>query len=70
MTNKEVKETWMFMRKLLSNGISQDYVSYICDSIFEDVVCDIEECADKDWNDDDMRLAIGRVLCERLGIER
>lgn len=35
--------------------------------IIDDVVKDVEECADgENWNDSDVRLAIGRVLIQRL----
>jgi len=37
------------------------------DLIIDDVVKDVEECADgENWNDSDVRLAIGRVLIQRL----
>lgn len=37
------------------------------DLIIDDVVRDVEECADgENWNDSDVRLAIGRVLIQRL----
>ena len=42
----------------------------ISESILEDVVRDVEECADpKYWNSIDVDIAITRVLKERLGIE-
>lgn len=50
--------------------ISDDYYGRICDAILPEVEKDVKETADKDnWNEDDVRLAIGRVLCDRLGIE-
>lgn len=53
------------------NGlIPQDYIHPIAEAITEAVAQDIYESADpSEWNDDDVRLAIGRVLCKRLGIE-
>lgn len=60
-------------------SVSDDYASYILDHVkngntfLEDVVNDISEtslCEEYDyWNEDDIRLAIGRVLMNRLGID-
>lgn len=59
------------VKRNLSKGISDDYLSDIVNAIIDDVVRDVDECADsKNWNEDDVKLAVGRVLCERLGIER
>ena len=53
----------------LLGSISRDYSKSIADAIADDVARDIYECADnEDWNIDDVRLAVGRVLCKRLGI--
>ena len=50
--------------------VSDDYWGKIADKILDEVCEDIEATADKDeWNEDDVRLAVGRVLCEKLGIE-
>lgn len=39
----------------------------VTDLIIDDVVKDVKECADNEnWNDCDVRLAIGRVLIQRL----
>lgn len=44
-----------------------DQAQSVTDLIIDDVVKDVEECADGDnWNDSDVRLAIGRVLIQRL----
>ena len=44
-----------------------DQARNITDIIIDDVVKDVEECADgENWNDSDVRLAIGRVLIQRL----
>ena len=51
-------------------AISRDYSKHIADAIADDVARDIHETADhEDWNIDDVRLAVGRVLCKRLNIE-
>ena len=56
------------MRELL-NGVSGDYAGKIADAIAEDVADDVVECADlNEWNDCDVRLAIGRVLLKTLGV--
>lgn len=53
-----------------SYQISDSYWPCIIDAILDKVAQDVEECADpKEWNEDDVRLAVGRVLCEALGIE-
>ena len=58
------------MVRLLRLSISTDYVGVIAEKIGSEVLEDVELCADSDeWNEDDIRLAIGRVLCEKLGIE-
>lgn len=44
-----------------------DQAQSVTDLIIDDVVKDVEECADgENWNDSDVRLAIGRVLIQRL----
>ena len=49
--------------------IGEDYLRGIADEILDDVNEDVRCSADEDYNEDDIRLAIGRVLCNRLGIE-
>ena len=64
------KLIYEFMECELLKVMSDDYIRDIVDSIIDDVVRDVEECADLDsWNYDDVKLAIGRVLKSRLGIE-
>lgn len=59
------------LRSLLGAAISDDYVNDIINDIIDDVYEDVATCADQEkWNEDDVRLAVGRVLCDRLGIER
>ncbi len=36
--------------------------------LLDDIIKDIEESADEDFNDDDVRIAIRRTLFEKLGI--
>ena len=56
------------VEKLLSKSVSDDYASRIIDAIIEDVIEDVNETADpEEWDDDDVRLALGRVLLKSLG---
>ncbi len=59
--------TWA--RELLKNAVSNDYVDYILDVIINDVKEDVFASADENFNEDDVRFAIGRVLMKKLGIE-
>ena len=54
---------------ILGKSISEDYVRYIYTAISGDLIEDVETSADENYSIDDIRLAIGRVLCNRLGIE-
>jgi hypothetical protein len=58
------------MQGINRNGlVSEDYIRPIAEKIVEDVAQDIYESADQDdWNCDDVRMAVGRVLCRRLRI--
>lgn len=65
------------VRDVLSRAVSCDYVDRLLfdetnGTIMSDIIRDIEETSDfgnsGDYNDDDIRLAIGRVLCARLGM--
>jgi hypothetical protein len=50
--------------------VSDEYAPKIFDAIAEDVAEDIKASADaENFNNDDIRLAVGRVLAKRLGIE-
>lgn len=66
MENK-IKSVLLNMKD--AKQISDDYWRAIAESIADDVVQNVQETADPDeWNEDDIRLAVGRVLCDRLGI--
>lgn len=55
---------------MLGKAISTDYLDTILDVIIDDVFEDVQTCADPvQWNEDDIKLAIGRVLCYKLGID-
>lgn len=69
MTGKEVIVRGI-AEELLRKAMSDDYSDRVASEIMSDVIQDVDECADSDdWNIDDVRLAIGRALCARLGIE-
>lgn len=54
----------------IDGPISQDHIRPIAESIIEDVAQDIYETADREeWDSDDVRIAVGRVLCKKLNIE-
>lgn len=61
------QEIRRIVEMLFIDSISSDYVNTIIDCIIDDVVQDVCECADEqNWNEDDVRLAIGRVLINKL----
>lgn len=49
--------------------ISDDYSDHIFDLIQDEVAEDVYTAAGREYNDDDIRLAVGRILVKRLGIE-
>lgn len=54
----------------LENGIISDYSSLMADEIMNGVARDVLETADQaSWGVSDVRMAIGRVLLKRLGVE-
>jgi hypothetical protein len=68
MTKHE--QIYLMIYKMLGVAVSDHYIGDIVDNIINDVVEDVEECADPDnWNEDDVRLAIGRTLKNKLHID-
>jgi len=59
----------IFIEKILRKAISDDYSSTILNFIYDDVIEDIKTSADEDYNEDDVKLALGRVLIDKLNIE-
>lgn len=45
--------------------MDSEYRNRIADNILNDVIDDIEETADEEFNDSDIRIAIARVLVRR-----
>ena len=79
MNEVQKKEIKMLINKIMIDAVSSDYASYILehtkkrktfvDDVIEDVMCASAWEEEGYYNDDDIRLAIGRVLMERLKIE-
>ena len=46
-----------------------EYMELVYGIIIGDVIRDIEECADEEFNDSDVSLAVQRVLMKALNIE-
>lgn len=57
----------------MKSAISDDYVYDIRRAILDEVVADVVETSafkeNGTWNDDDIKLAVGRVLMNKLGLE-
>lgn len=53
-------------RRVMTQGISDDYVSDILDALGEDIVDDIILCADEEYSEGDIKLSIGRAILSRL----
>lgn len=51
----------------LAPVVGEDYLRGVVARIARDVKRDLDETADREFNDTDLRLAVGRVLCARLG---
>lgn len=66
-------DVFYFLERNLKLAISEDYVHNICLEILDEVVADVTETSafskNGTWNDNDIKLAVGRVLVKRLGIE-
>ena len=69
MTEIERRNVRGFIGDCLLSAMSDEYVERITDAILDDVVADVEECADRAWNYSDVYLAIGRAFCGKLGIQ-
>lgn len=81
MTKKERKQIECEVAKVMSNAVSSEYARYILEhkdeeaekTLMEDVIQNVlETSAWEDegyYNEDDIRLAIGRELIKRLRIE-
>ena len=80
MTEAERKELEKQIQEVLQKSVGSDYVRTMletysepsCYSLMEDIVDNVLETSgwydEETYNEDDIRLAIGRVILERLGI--
>lgn len=56
--------------RLLDKAVSEEYLEKVADAIYEDVKEDVMTASDyPHYSEDDIRMAIGRVLVRRLEIE-
>ena len=62
----EYQEIEDAITKILTPTTTRDYAKEIAFYICNDVIIDLKECADKDYNDDDIRYAIGRVILKSV----
>lgn len=69
-TIKELKELQDNIKGVLCKGVGIECTNRITSIILLDVAQDISETADKEYNDSDVRLAVGRAILKKLGIER
>lgn len=79
MNEVQKKEIEILINKIMVSAVSSDYANYILEhtkkrktfmnDVIEDVMCTSAWEEEGYYNDDDIRLAIGRVLMERLKIE-
>ena len=81
MNKEEKKIIENEIRRIMQNAVSSDYVRYILeheneetentfmDDVIEDVMCASAWDEEGYYNNDDIRLSIGRILMERMGIE-
>lgn len=63
------------LKEVLIQAVSSDYVDRIIENfeffrfVYEDVEATSGWCDDGHYNEDDIRLAIGRFLCDKLDLE-
>ena len=58
--------TYKILRKVFTEN---EYMELVYGIIIDDVVRDVEECADTEFNDSDISLAVQRTLMKALNIE-
>lgn len=62
-----------FLVRELKSAISEDYLYDICRAIRDEVLWDVKETSawtkNRTWNDDDIKLSVGRVLMKKLGLK-
>ena len=61
------------LRQILLDGLSKDHVSALCycDEFVNDVKQNVEQTSawgdEGYYNDDDVKLAVGRIICDKFG---
>ena len=61
-----------FLERELKSAISEENLYDICHAIRDEVLWIVKETSwskNRTWNDDDIRLAVGRVLMKKLGLK-
>ena len=79
MNEKQRKELEMLVYEIMVGATSSDYARYILehtkkrrtfmDDVIDDILCASAWEDEGYYSDDDIRLAVGRIFLERLGIE-
>ena len=81
MTTKEIAQIKYEIMEIMRGAISSEYARYILEheekktgssfmeDVINDVICTSAWEDEGYYNDDDIRLAIGRIFTNRLGIE-
>lgn len=56
---------------IMCDAVGWDAYDKIACLLWDDVLQDVKECSEfpDKFNDDDVRMALGRVLCRRLGVD-
>lgn len=69
--NFEKRSEVRYLLGIILQDISSDghFVSCMREAIFNDVCADIEASVDYDFNSDDVRIAVARVLMRKFGID-
>ena len=69
--NKHTRTSASIVVKHILSQIFTDneYMELVYGIIIDDVIRDIEECADEEFNDSDVSLAVQRTLMKALNIE-
>ena len=68
MNNRNINFVKEFIRTN-NKFISDEYIGKIIDFIIDDVIEDIEACANIEFNEDDIRLAVGRTILNKFNFE-
>lgn len=68
MTDRNVLELDIKLT-LMKLFTEREYMELVYGIIVDDVIRDIEECADEDYNSSDVSLAVQRTLIKALNIE-